>query len=40
MVCVMTFAALGRQIRKASPALLTIAMAMLVAGYATAGLVA
>ncbi len=36
----MTFAAVGRHVRKASPALLTIAMAMLVIGYATAGLVA
>jgi hypothetical protein len=36
----MSFPALGRQLRRFSPTLLTLAMAMLVAGFAAVGLVA
>lgn len=36
----MSLPALGRQIRRISPTLLTLAMATLVIGYATVGLVA
>ncbi len=36
----MTFAALVRQIRRNSPTLLTLAMATLVVGFATVGIVA
>ena len=36
----MSLAALGRQLRRNSPTLLTLAMASLVIGFATVGLVA
>lgn len=36
----MTLATLGRQLRRNSPTLLTLAMASLVIGFATVGLVA
>ena len=36
----MSLAALARQLRRNSPALLTLAMASLVIGFATVGLVA
>lgn len=36
----MTFASLGRRIRRNSPTLLTLAMATLVVGFVTVGIVA
>lgn len=36
----MSLAALGRRLRSSSPTLLTLAMATLVVGFATVGLVA